>query len=162
MSVLGRVLVVWSAAVVAIFVGMLGTGWHLFAPPSLDPTLRMWAGVVGWPAAVVGPCLGIMGILRVLTGEERRLEVHREGLLWCAPTARIQVPWQQLERVAVDGRWPRRTLAVYTVDGAVLRLPGAWLGQTAHGLAERLMEVRRRALLGVPDLLPRDRRRGLG
>ena len=153
-SVLGRVIVVWLLAVVLIFVGMMGTGVHLFAPPSVDPDTRFLAGVLGWPSAVVGPCMGIMGILWVLTGEERRLEVHREQLLWCDRLSSTGIPWQELAEVTVDGRWPRRVLRLRTTDGRTLLLPGAWLGHSAAALASRLLEVRRRALLGVPDRLP--------
>ena len=153
-SVLARVLVVWVIAVVAISVGMMGTGVHLFAPPSVDTQLRFWAGVVGWPSAVIGPCLGIMGILWVLTSEDRRIEIHRDALVWCDKSTSKKIAWQELDNVTVGGTWPWLSMHLHTCDGDNFVLPGAWLGTSTKQLAGRLLEVRRRVLLGVPDILP--------
>ena len=79
-SVLWRVLFLWLLAVILIMTGMVGTGLHLFAPPSFPPETRAIAGVVGWPSAVMGPVVGIVGILRVLSSETRTLVVCRKGL----------------------------------------------------------------------------------
>ena len=151
-SVLARVFVVWAVAVVAISVGMMGTGIHLFAP-SFDTQVRFWAGVVGWPCAVIGPCLGIMGILWVLTSEDRRIEVHRDALVWCDKSTNKAIPWQELDDVTVGGTWPRRSMQLHTCNGDTWVLPGAWLGTSTEQLAAHLLEVRRRVLLGVPDIL---------
>jgi hypothetical protein len=159
-SVLTRVFLVWVVAVIAISIGMLGTGVHLFATNTFSESSRFWAGIIGWPCAVVGPCLGIMGILWVLTSEDRRLEVHRKALVWCDRKSDHKVPWQELDDVTVTGSWPRRSLQLHTSDGSTFLLPGSWLGTSAKQLAGRLLEVRRRVLLGVPDVLPPPGRQG--
>ena len=151
--VLWRVLGLWAAAVGCIFTGMVGTGLHLFAPPTLPETTRSLAGLIGWPAAVLGPTLGIMGIVRVLAGETR-------AVLLCADAVRFEglgpvaaVPWAELVSIDVQGRWPRRRVVVEAQRSGArerIELPDSWFGLSAEALCDRVREMQRRALLGAP------------
>lgn len=156
-SVLGRVAVLWAIAVCFIFAGMVGTGLHLFAPPSLHPDARWLAGLLGWPSAVLGPVVGIVGIVRVLAGEQRALVVCRQELRFEGFGTIAPVAWRDLSSLEVVGRWPRRRLRVLAQRGdhtESIDLPGAWIGLSPRRLCARIMEIRRRALLGVVDRLP--------
>ncbi|MBO83841.1 MAG: hypothetical protein CL927_00665 [Deltaproteobacteria bacterium] len=151
-SVLGRVLVLWGVAVVFIFAGMVGTGLHLFAPPGLPTQTRFWAGILGWPAAVLGPVTGIIGILRVLAGEKRAIVVCQRELRFEGFVSLRPIAWNDLEEVCVAGQWPRRTLLIRACrDQGVesIHLPSRWIGVSADALCSRIQEFRRRALLGV-------------
>ena len=151
-SVLGRVAVLWLLAVVFIFAGMIGTGLHLFAPPGIPSQTRFLAGLLGWPAAVLGPVVGIMGILRVLAGEKRAIVVCRRELRFEGFGTLRPVAWGELEEVSVAGQWPRRELVIRACRGQAvesIRLPSRWIGVSAHALCDRIREFRRRALLGV-------------
>ena len=151
-SVLGRVLVLWCMAVCFIFAGMVGTGLHLFAPPALPEDTRFVAGLVGWPSAVLGPVVGIIGILKVLTGERRALVVCKSELRFEGFGARPPISWSDLQEITLDGRWPKRRLVIRASrSGQVesLHLPAQWIGISASALCDRLRELQRRALLGV-------------
>lgn len=156
-SVLWRVVALWAVAVAFVLVGMVGTGLHLFAPPSVPADTRMLGGLLGWPAAVLGPVLGIIGVLRVLSGEDRALVVCQGCLRLEGFGPRAPIPWGSLDGMHVEGRWPRHRLVLTVSDASRTTrvvLPGRWMGLSARRLCERVLEIRRRALLGVPDRLP--------
>lgn len=153
-SVLGRLIALWTIAVGFLFAGMVGTGLHLFAPPSLGDDARFVAAVLGWPSAVLGPVIGIMGILQVLTTDNRAIVVLRDGLRLQGFQHHAVIPWADLRDVKVVGRWPHRHLQLVTDQHPNLLLPAHWIGRSGPELAARLLEIRRRALLGVPDRLP--------
>ena len=156
-SVLWRVVFVWVVAVGFIMAGMVGTGLHLFAPPPVPEHTRTLAGLMGWPSAVMGPVLGIMGILRVISGERRALVVCRSGLRLEGFGPRAPIPWRALQAMAVDGAWPKKTLVLTVARDDHLErieLPADWVGLSARRLCDRVLEIRRRALLGVPERLP--------
>ncbi len=151
-SVLWRILFLWVIAICFLFTGMLGTGLHLFAPPALPESTRFIAGLLGWPSAVLGPLVGIIGVLRVLTGETRTLVVCRTGLRFEGFGPVAPVLWSELQSMSVDGRWPRRVVTVEArreQEVEIIRLPSRWIGLSASVLCERVLEFRRRALLGV-------------
>jgi len=153
-SVLGRLFVLWTTAVGFLFAGMIGTGLHLFGPPSLGEETRFVAGILGWPSAVLGPVIGIIGILQVLTTDNRAIVVLREGLRLQGFGDHADIPWADLRDVKVVGRWPRQRLQLTTVYHPSVLLPANWIGRSGADLAARLLEIRRRALLGVPERLP--------
>ena len=151
-SVLWRVLFLWVMAICFIFTGMVGTGLHLFAPPALPEDTRFLAGLLGWPSAVLGPVVGIVGILRVLTGETRTLVVCRGELRFEGFGPIAPVPWKDLRTMSVGGRWPKRVVLMEVDRGPgveVIRLPSRWIGLSTGALCARILEFRRRALLGV-------------
>jgi hypothetical protein len=118
----------------------------------LPESTRFIAGVVGWPAAVLGPVVGILGILRVLTGETRALVVCRDGLRFEGFGEWAPVAWGDLRSMSVEGRWPRQTLLLEIQRGPeveIIQLPSRWIGLSARALCARILEFRRRALLGV-------------
>lgn len=160
-SVLGRVLVLWAVGVVCEMVGLVGTGVALTEPINVHPSWYLPAALVGFPAAVMGPLTGIVGVLWVLTRDEPLLVVTRAGLRLDAAAPGDVWAWRSLSHVAVEGAGPRRRLCltVTTEDGAEsrVRLPGYWTGISAQALADRLIEIKRRALLGVFRLPERTR-----
>jgi hypothetical protein len=103
------------------------------------------AGLIGWPSALVGPLVGILGILRIVSRDDRVLQVCRGGLVYGAEESAVEVPWAAL----VDTDWSRQALVIHVRDREPLELPARWLGIHGRELAQRLAEWRRRALLGV-------------
>jgi hypothetical protein len=57
----------------------------------------------------------------------------------------------------VHGRWPRQQLVLSIETAgkpAQIDLPSQWIGMSGQRLCDRVLEIQRRALLGVPERLP--------
>jgi len=105
----------------------------------------------------MGPVVGIVGILRVLSSETRTLVVCRKGLRLEGFGIQSPIPWSSLKGMAVRGRWPRTVLVLNietSGERGELTLPSRWIGMSGQRLCSRVLEIQRRALLGVPERLP--------
>ncbi len=142
---LGHLIPLWLVAATLVSAGGVGTGLHLFGELVVSPAQQALAGLIGWPCALIGPALGIGGTARTLTAEDRALRLSPDGLGWVEGGAERLTPWA---RVA-GASWSKAGLLIEIVDGEPLRLPARWLGIRGPALAARVLELRRRALLGA-------------
>lgn len=144
-DILRPVALIWGCSVLLISAGLVGTGLSMFGGHLLTDHGRLVAGLIGWPSALVGPLVGILGILRIVSRDDRVLQVCRQGLVYGVEESAVEVPWHALH----SAEWSRQSLVLHVADREPLALPPRWLGIHGHTLALRLEEWRRRALLGV-------------
>lgn len=142
----GRLLLAWLAASGLLGVGSVGVAlaWDTTGrvPESWRPVC-LAAGVLGTVLGAVG---GIFGIIKLVSQDDRYLLVRRSGLEVAEggrpPRA---IAWRQLQAVQVA----RRRVELRLADGDTVRLGVAYQGVSAAALADRLTELRRKALLGA-------------
>ena len=95
----GWVAAVWALAVLLISVGLVGTGLSMFGAHLLSPAGQWAAGLVGWPCAVAGPLVGLIGILRVVSRDDGVLQVCRHGLVSGLGDGARFLPWRAIARI---------------------------------------------------------------
>jgi hypothetical protein len=152
---LGRLLVAWLAASGALGVGSIGVALAWDSTGRVPEAWRPVALAVGVLGTVLGAVGGIFGIVRLVSQDDRYLLVRTTGVEVASGGAPPRfIPWRSVRAAEVE----RGRVVLRLHDADPLRLGDAYQGIGAAHLAERLIDLRRRALLGA--LRPAPPRRG--
>lgn len=154
---LGRLFLAWLAASGMLLVGVVALGM------ALDTTGRVpadWRGIAlgcGVGGTVTGAVGGIFGILKLVSEDDRYLLVRGGGLeISSGSGTPAFYPWRQIQRIEVDAG----QLLLHPAEGDPQPLGRSFQGIRLHALAERLTDLRRKALLGALRVPPPRRQRG--
>jgi hypothetical protein len=154
---LGRVVAAWLVASGLLCVGVvtLALVW--------DSTGKLpddWKGIAlgcGVGTTVTGAVGGIFGILRILSADDSYLLVRGAGLEVSSDSGDPTfLPWKTIEAIVVE----QGQLVLQVQEGAPLAVGRAFQGIRLAALADRLSEIRRKALLGALRIPPPRRPQG--
>ncbi len=143
---LGRLLLAWLGASSLLGAGSIGVALALDGSGRVPESWRIPSLIVGVAGTVLGAVGGIFGIVRLISQDDRYLLVRRSGIEVAdggpAPTV---VPWARLTAATVD----QRCIVLGREGEEPLRIGATYQGISRQRLAERLLELRRQALLGT-------------
>lgn len=143
---LGRLFGMWLAASFLLGVGVVGGGLALDTSGRIPEEWRGWAMGLGLIGTVLGAVGGIIGIIKLVSEDDRYLLVTRDGLeVSTGRAAPIFIAWRQLATAEDAGG----QLLLQRHDGPPVPVRDRYQGIRTAALAARLLECKRKALLGV-------------
>lgn len=152
---LGRLLLAWLLSCGLLGAGSVGVAVAWDSTGRVPEAWRPVALAVGVLGTVFGAVGGIFGIVRLVSQDDRYLLVRTTGVEVVSGGEPPRfVAWRGIGAIEVE----RGRVVLRLHDAAPLRLVDAYQGIGAVHLAERLTDLRRRALLGA--LRPAPPRRG--
>ncbi len=147
-TIRGKVVRAWAQAFGLVLLGATTLG--LLRVKDVDfgnPWLAVYAA--GMLLVLSGP-LWLATRLSKLLGRERCLLFERAALVWLEGERSVRrIPWVDIATVAVRGE----SLVIHS-DQQDLELPARFEDITPEALASAIMDLRRRALMGLPMRVP--------
>lgn len=146
-TIRGLVVRAWAQAFVLVLMGATVLG--LLRVERIDfgsPWLPVYG--LGMLLVMSGP-LWLASRLSRLMSHERCLLLERDALVWLEGELRVaQIPWDDIETVAVEGD----SLVITSSQPGQprLELPARFEDIAPEALATTLLDLRRRALMGLP------------
>jgi len=102
--------------------------------------------IVGLCLTIVGPVLGIRHFFRILS-EDRCLTFTNEALTYDRDGKHYRAAWEVIDQVVHE---PETDVIVITrEDDSPILIEDTFIGQTGELLAKRIVDIRRKALMGL-------------
>lgn len=143
-SIRGHVVRAWAQAFALVILGATALG--ILRVEDIDfgsPWLGLY--IVGLLFVMSGP-LWLATRLSRLMSHERCLSLERDALVWLeGDNPRTTIPWEDIEGIEIEGEH-----LVILTSGDRLELPARFDDISPETLASTLLDLRRRALMGLP------------
>lgn len=152
-GLLGSIIAVWSAGALLMTIGVLACAVAIDNSGRVPLMWARTAGLVGGLGTISGALVGLLGILRVLSGDPVCLVLRSDGVLFQEHGEAVHIPWEQLLGCRSEGR----DLIIEREGDRALRIRHRFMGASSAVLAVRIPDVQRQVLLGVVDMKQRHR-----
>jgi len=134
-------IIAFSIMISGVFIIAFGLDNSGRVPQEWQP----WMLSSGMCIVIISICIACYGFFRVLSKEGTFLEVKTDGLLYKTEIEEHLYHWQLIENIEFQGG----QLLIQAEGEPLLRIEQDFLGISGSQLAERLLEVQRKALLGM-------------
>lgn len=154
---LGRVVAAWLVASTLLCVGVVSLALVWDSTGKLPDEWKGIAFGCGVGTTVTGAVGGIFGILRILSADDSYLLVRGAGLeVSSGSGSPTFLPWRDIQAITIE----QGQLVLQVEAGSAVPVGRAFQGIRLAALAERLSEIRRKALLGALRVPPPRRPQG--
>ncbi len=141
----GRALIrVWIIAASLVCLGVVLVA--MTRVDTLSHGARVTLGVLGALAVVGGPLGAVLGFQRAI-GDETYLMLRSDGVLFCDRGRERFIGWSEIDDVLVDAT--TGCLSLVSVAYGTLALSERFGGVAPRELRDRILTIRRRALMGL-------------
>lgn len=136
----------WVTTGLMVILGIIFVGLFVTALFPLPAGARTLFAVLGLGLAAAGPLLAAVRSIRILS-DETYLLLRSDGVVLQEPEQSTRVEWTELADVSFEEGG--MAVLLHLDEGEPVAIRGRFLGIDGPGLARRVKEVRRDALMGL-------------
>ena len=113
-------------------------------PASFVHNSELWI-VMGMVLVVIGVASTVIGTWKIHSKGETVLQVERKGLVFIHDETTTAIAWQAIRSIKAE----KKSIKILYLDDKCLSLDMKFVGIDRVSLSKRLLEVKRKALLGI-------------